>query len=266
MPHGGGTVVNARYKSSRHPSRVFVSCVGGILLSLAGVISLTGSASAQSSAVSTASPASTVPTPPPPGSSMAVWQAWAAHQRSVFQQTDWSRSFSSSGCTSGSITINPVTSEGAAGVPKGIVTDAVSIPFRCSGGTSPSSGLNKTVQPSTSMQSSDYCPAMGSYTLGAVNDGYACVGTYGSNDMAAAYTYTLASGSTYGHVELGQVSGSCGPGTLVANFSPEETLKPGYGQEVVWGPMSASADWSSTWWQDDGGGTFTDFGSVCGFY
>ncbi len=266
MPHGGGTVVNTRYKSSEHPSRVFVSCVGGILLSLAGVVSLTGSASAQSSTVSTASPESTVPTPPPPGSSMTVWQAWAAHQRSVFQQTDWSRSFSSSGCTSGSITINPVTSEGAAGIPKGIVTDAVSILFRCSSGTSLSSGLNKTVQPSTSMQSSDYCPDMASYTLGAVNDGYACVGTYGSNDMAAAYSYTLASGSTYGHVELGQVSGSCGPGTLVANFSPEETLNPGYGQEVVWGPMSASADWSSTWWQDDGGGTFTDFGSVCGFY
>ena len=266
MPYGGGTFVNARYKSSRHPSHFFVSCVGGILLSLAGVVSLTGSASAQSSTVSTASPESTVPTPPPPGSSMTVWQAWAAHQRSVFQQTDWSRSFSSSGCTSGSITINPVTSEGAAGIPKGIVTDAVSILFRCSSGTSLSSGLNKTVQPSTSMQSSDYCPDMASYTLGAVNDGYACVGTYGSNDMAAAYSYTLASGSTYGHVELGQVSGSCGPGTLVANFSPEETLNPGYGQEVVWGPMSASADWSSTWWQDDGGGTFTDFGSVCGFY
>ena len=258
--------MNARYKSSRHTSRVLVSCVGGMVLTLTGVVSLTGSASAQGSSVSMASPVSTVPTPPSPGSSMATWEAWATQQRSVFQQTNWTRTFALSGCTSGSITVNPVTSEGAAGVPKGIVTDAVSILFRCSSSTSPSSGLNKTVQPGTSMQSSDYCPAMGSYTLGAVYDGYGCVGTYGSNDMAAAYTYTLSSGSTYGHVELGQVSGSCGPGTLVANFSPEETLNPGYGQEVIWGPMSASADWSSTWWQDDGGGTFTDFGSVCGFY
>ena len=258
--------MNARCQSPRRSSRVFLSCLGGMLLSFVGVVSLTGSASAQGSSVSTASPISTVPTPPPPGSSMTVWQAWAAQQRSVFQQTNWTRTFSSSGCTSGAITVNPVVSDGAAGIPKGIITDAVSIPFRCPDSTSPNGGTNKTVEPSTSLQSSDYCPNMGSYTLGAVYDGYGCVGTYGSNDMAAAYTYTLSSGSTYGHVELGQVSGSCSPGSLVADFSPEETLDPGYGQEVVWGPMSASAYWSSTWWQDNGGGNYSDFGSVCGTY
>ena len=226
---------------------------------------MSGSASAQSSSVSIASPQATVPTPPLPGSSMTVWKAWAAQQRSAFQKTNWARAFASSGCTSAAITVSPVVSQGAGGVPKGIVTDAVSIPFRCSGSTSPGS-TNKTAEPSTSEQSSNYCPAMGSYTLGAVYDGYGCVGTYGTNDMAAAYTYTFSSGSTYGHVELGQVSGSCSPGTLVANFSPEETLGPGYGQEVIWGPMSVSADWSSTWWQDNGGGSYSDFGSVCGFY
>ena len=116
------------------------------------------------------------------------------------------------------------------------------------------------------MQPSDYCPSMTSYTLGAVFDGYGCLGTYGSNDMAAACTYTLSSRSTYGHVELGQVSGSCAPGTLVADFSPEEMLNLGYGQEVIWGPMSASGNWSSTWWQDNGGGNYSSFASVCGIY
>ena len=258
--------MNARSYRGNRSKGVLFSCVSGVLISFVGVIAVTGSASAESSSVSIASPGATVPIPPSPRSSMAVWQAWAAQQRSVFQQANWSGAFASSGCTPGPITVNPVVSEGAAGIPKGIVTDAVSIPFRCSGSASPSSGTNNTVQPSTSLQSSDYCPAMGSYTLGAVYDGYGCVGTYGSNDMAAAYTYTLSSGSTYGHVELGQVSGLCGPGSLVADFSPEETLDPGYGQEVVWGPMSASADWSSTWWQDNGGGNYSDFGSACGTY
>ena len=163
--------MNDRYQSTRSLGRFFLSCLGVMLLSFIGIASLTGSASAQDSSVSTASPVSTVPTPPPPGSSMNVWRAWAAQQRSVFQQTNWARSFSSSGCTSGAITVNPATSDGAAGVPKGIITDAVSIPFRCFGSTLPNSGINMTLEPSSSVQSSSYCPSMGSYALGPVYDG-----------------------------------------------------------------------------------------------
>ena len=120
----------------RRSRRILILCVSGILLSLVEVVTLAGSASAQGSSVSTASPVSTVPNPPPPGSSMTVWKVWAAQQRSAFQRTDWSRSFASPGCTSGPISVNPVVPGGAAGIPKGIATDAVSIPFRCSGSAS----------------------------------------------------------------------------------------------------------------------------------
>lgn len=128
--------MNADSGLSRRSGRILILCVSGIFLSLMEVFTLAGSASAQGSSVSMASPVSTVPTPPPPGSPMNVWQAWAAQQRSAFQKTNWSRSFASPGCTSGPISVNPVVSEGAAGIPKGIVTDAVSIPFRCSGSAS----------------------------------------------------------------------------------------------------------------------------------
>jgi len=109
---------------------------------------------------------------------------------------------------------------------------------------------------------------MVSYNYGGIRSGEACVGTAkvngNSNYMAAAYTYT-ATGSTYGHVELGRTS-SCASGTTVANESPEVTLSTNQWGEIIWGPKSGSATWSSTWWQDNGGGNYTDFGSVCGYY
>ena len=110
---------------------------------------------------------------------------------------------------------------------------------------------------------------MTNYTYGGITSGVACVGTItisgNANYMGAAYTYT-GSSSTYGHTELGQVSGSCGPGTADANESPEVTLTNDEVGGVIWGPRNYSADWSSTWWRDNGGGSFSDFGSVCADY
>jgi hypothetical protein len=106
-------------------------------------------------------------------------------------------------------------------------------------------------------------------TSASVTGGTACVGTAtdggNSNYVAASYLRT-ATTSSFGHAELGTVSGSCGAGTLVANESPEVTVSTNQYAAIIWGPRSGSSTWSSTWWQDNGGGSYSDFGSACGTY
>jgi hypothetical protein len=85
------------------------------------------------------------------------------------------------------------------------------------------------------------------------------------NYMAASYLRT-ASTSSFGHVELGTTGSTCTTGTKVANELPEATLTTGEYGAVIWGPSSSSYTWSSTWWQDNGAGVYSDFGTVCGTY
>lgn len=47
---------------------------------------------------------------------------------------------------------------------------------------------------------------------------------------------------------------------------PEVTLTTDTHGEVIWGPRDGSNTWTSTWWQDNGGGNYDDFGTVCGAY
>lgn len=250
---------------------------GCILFSLSPLLSVgpAGAVSSQSSGVSGAGDAaSSVPLPPLPGAPVSSWETWAAQQRSAMQQTNWAQVLQSSDCTINSISIDPVVSSGAVAVPAGIVTDAVSLALSCtpqtSGGNSAQvpaaiSGTSTSVSPA----SSTYCPYMLNYTYGGIWGGVACVGPVainGTTYMGAVYTYT-ASGSTYGHTMLGAISsGTCRPGGLVANSQPETTLTAGHVAMVIWGPKTVCTTWTSTWWQDNGGGNYTDFGSVCGGY
>jgi hypothetical protein len=196
---------------------------------------------------------------------MSTWESWAAAQRTAMAETNWGLFAKSHSCTLVTFNLDEVVSNGInmTDIPAGIVVDAVSLIGRC-GGSAPPTGTT-----GASPDISSYCPNMTYCNYGSIKDGVAAVGTATVNGtpnfMAAAYTYTNSSGHTFGHAELGKGS-TCSVGTLVANESPEVTLYTGQYGEVIWGPRNFSNVWSSTWWQDTGGGHYTKFGTVCGYY
>ncbi len=224
-------------------------------------------------------PPSTVPAMPAQNAPIGVWQKWAEIQRALMQATNWKQVLVAPGCTVSKLNLNMVVSKGGY-IPAGIGTDAVSVTGKCSTQVTPStspspvSATSKTdAKPSSSTlasSSSPYCPYMDSYSPANVTSGVACVGTTtvngNPNYMAAAYTFTASSGSSYGHADLGTTSGSCIAENLIASETPEQTLTPYSFGEVIWGPRSFTAEWTSTWWQDNGGGNYTDFGTACGSY
>ncbi len=280
-----------------------VVAVMSLVIAIISVAAIEGSSAYASNSIVDAG---SLPPPPGPGSPMSQWQSWAAEQRSAMEQTNWEQVLASPKCSIRGLQLAPVLSVGADSVPSGVVTDAVSVTGSCensSTGRSAASGSptkpyalsypgGLSVKSSTALSNrlsgdrsgdavppqlkeasvpplvSTYCPAMTYYTYGNVYAGVGCVGTFsfgGNSYVAASYTLTV-SGSTYGHTELGTTSGSCGAGSAVANESPEVLLTQNTYGEVIWGPLTVSASWSSTWWQDNGGGSFSSFGSVCGYY
>ncbi len=216
------------------------------------------------SASSTTATTSLVPAMPVAGSSLATWQSWANAQQAALQSVNpQSLVAPNPGCTNTSVALVPVISTGTAGIPAGIVTDAVTIVGTCgssSDGPSTAAGVSPLI--------SSYCPNMTYCTYASATNGYVAVGTATVNGnvnyMGAAYTYT-ASGSGYSaHSELGTVSSGCSVGTLVANSS-SVSLSTNQYVEVLWGPRNGSATWSGTGWHYNGSG-YTNLGTVCGMY
>jgi hypothetical protein len=183
------------------------------------------------------------------------------------ESTNWSQALSSGTCSVTQSAVTPVTSDGSNGIPAGVVTDSVTVEGTCSpAGATVAAMVAGAAQPLTL---SKYCVIQDEGTAGPATGGDVCVGTttVGSDPsyMAASY-YRTASTSSFGHPELGSPSGSCAIGSLVINGHPEGTVTTGSFGAVIWGPISASQTWSSTWWQDNGGGSYSDFGTVCGTY
>lgn len=208
--------------------------------------------------------ASMVPSMPVAGASIATWQSWASAQQTALQSvTPQSLVTPSAGCTNTSVSLLPVVSTGAAGIPEGIVTDAVEVIGSC-GNASASSPTEAGVQPLLS----SYCPNMTNCEYAAATNGEVAVGTATVDDnvnyMAVAYTYT-ASGSGYtAHTELGTVSSGCSVGTEVADSSDASLSTDEY-VELFWGPRDASNTWSGTGWHYNGSG-YSNLGTVCAMY
>jgi hypothetical protein len=94
--------------------------VGGSLV-VAGAGSLPLSAGATSSMELTVAP------PPASSAPLSTWEAWSAQQQAFMQGTDWVQDLSTSACQVTESSVVSMTSNGAYGVPVGIVTDAVAI-------------------------------------------------------------------------------------------------------------------------------------------
>jgi hypothetical protein len=78
--------------------------------------------------VGVASAASTIPAMPVAGSPLATWQSWASAQQTALQSVSpLSLVTPGAGCTVASVTLIPTVSSGTAGIPAGIVTDAVQV-------------------------------------------------------------------------------------------------------------------------------------------
>jgi hypothetical protein len=93
-----------------------------------------------------------------------------------------------------------------------------------------------------------------------IKDGTACiesVATGSGYDVEASYTYG-DTGTIAGHVEM--TKGGC-PGSLIEN-GPNQTFTEGVYQLVVYGPVSGSAEWASTFWYFSGSG-YSDWGTAC---
>jgi hypothetical protein len=204
------------------------------------------------------------PATPGPGASMATWQRWAAAERLAVRGTNWAAVVRGDGCALEHVVIRPVTHSEAAGIPRGVVADAVVVTATCG-------QAQKAAHRPDVPAISSYCVGMTNCTTKSITDGVAAVGTVtvdgNPNYMGAEYTYTKSSGSTTGHVELGNDSlgSGCGVGTKVANGKSTK-LTHDHGELVVWGPRNFSATWSGTWWQHNSNGSYTRFGTVCGDY
>ena len=243
---------------SWYKNKIARSGVLGVAVLGLSMIAIPGVSTAAASA-STSSTLS-VPALPAAGSSMATWQSWASAQQKAMQSmSPLAAEAPTPGCTTTSGTVVPVVSTGAAGIPAGIVTDAVVFVGNCTSSTS------NTAAAGISPLVSTYCPGMTNCNYGGVTNGYEGVGTYtyAGNPayMASAYTYT-SSGTYSAHSELGVASSGCSSGTTVAN-STEQTLGTGGYVEVVWGPRTVSNTWSGTGWHYNGSG-YVNLGSVCG--
>ena len=246
--------------SSRFGSRWVRSGSSGILLcaslALGSFQLFDASAGALSNHESSISAVS-FPTPPASTASLAAWKTWSVSQRSIFSKINWVRELSNSSCHVSTATISPSISRGVAGVPKGIVTDEVTVTGTCSNVVSTPITANATSR----------CPVQTYGTPASAVGGSVCVGVYNSsgiNYVAASYVRT-ATGSTYGHNELGLQGDTCAPGFLVANSHPETTVSTGNYSAVVWGPQLSSDQWTSTWWRDSNG-VYLASGTACGSY
>lgn len=73
-----------------------------------------------------------IPAMPSNGASMLQWQNWATQWDSQLQAADPSSLLSpQTGCTNSSIALSPVVSTGLGGIPKGIVTEAITVTGTC---------------------------------------------------------------------------------------------------------------------------------------
>lgn len=207
---------------------------------------------------------SVVPAMPAANAPLSDWQTWASLQRQAIESANPSSLVhNSAGCATTVVTVLPVVSTGAGGIPAGIVTDALSVVGTCGSGTSGSAATGG-VSPAISQ----YCPNMDGCNYAGATNGEVAVGTATVNGnvnyMAAAYTYT-ASGSGYtAHSELGTVASGCSTGSLVAN-STSASLSTNQYVEVLWGPRNGSATWTSTGWHYNGS-SYQDLGTVCGMW
>jgi hypothetical protein len=208
--------------------------------------------------------ATRVPATPRPGASMATWQRWAAAERLAVRDTNWAAAVRSDGCALGQVVIRPVTHSEVAGIPRGVVADAVVVTATCS-------LARKAAHRADVPAISPYCVGMTACNTKSITDGVAAVGTVthdgNANFMGAEYIYTKSSGSSTGHPELGNdtLGSGCGVGTKVAN-GKNVKLTHDHGELVWWGPRNFSATWSGTWWQHNSNGSYTRFGTVCGDY
>ena len=81
-----------------------------------------------------ASTGSAIQAPPVPaaGSTIATWQSWASALDAQLQSQDPSTLVPvQSGCTQSSVSLTPVVSSGLGGIPKGIVTEAITVTGSC---------------------------------------------------------------------------------------------------------------------------------------
>ena len=213
----------------------------------------TGTAAAvpTSAAVPTADPMAAIrPTtaPPPqlpPNASAKSWQSWAASQRYWIEHIPYRQELQEAGFSVKSITFEPVSSYLDGSVPNGVVTEAAVIT-----GAVPSKGSGL---PATAYSDPNVCAAIS-------GPGSACIGGSpydGGTLLSAAYTYE-GGGFADGHVELAT---GC-VGNALAN-GPDEVLGPGEFQAVAIGPVHVANTWSSTWWNLNGAGGYSDWGSAC---
>jgi hypothetical protein len=195
------------------------------------------------------------------GATAAQWQAWAAAQVKAVETTTWSAEVASTGGQLLSVTYLPVTD--APGVPAGITTVAVSLLIQ----NKPSTGIGVTL----TAGGGGVKAAIGikpAYSTGSncvgITDGAACVAAFtsgGGLDIEANYTYE-APGSLSGHVEMSD--NGC-PGSLVRNGG-NATFTNGVEQNLVYGPIFFTAEWASTFWRNNGGTNYSNFGSACDYF
>lgn len=195
---------------------------------------------------------SSFPAPPASSAPISQWRSWASQAIRIVDGFPWTSANSVNGCTVSDVSQAVVTSDGQDGIPAGVQYPVTSISGACPAGIQPPANYPGPNDPRT---------------CGSITDGTACVGNTGAGgSLYAQYEYTKSTGSTFGHTELGDpYTGSCRVGTLVANETPQVTLYTNdYGGVSVF--YVTNSYWSSTWWQDDGGGHYSSFGTVCALY
>lgn len=186
--------------------------------------------------------------PPGPSASLTTWQAWAQRQRQAMESTTWAAQIAAQGGRLVSVDYEPVTGVPGSMVPAGVTTMATVLTFD----TSSTASATSTPSPSiTAAALTGNCAG--------ITDGTACVSgsAYtGGYLVDASYVYG-STGTINGHVELG-VGGCRGSG--VKN-GPNVTFTYGTEQEVVYGPVYYTDEWSLTFWRYTG--VYSDWGSAC---
>lgn len=184
---------------------------------------------------------------PPPSShaSRAQWQAWATRQVRSVKSTPWAEEVEAQGQELVSLAYLPVTS--TPGAPSGVTTMAVELVVdntTDSRNNSARNGSATTIQGASPFTTTPHCAYSWSH------HGEICVNqivlSSGAQEVQSTWTSEAPNGwIQFGHLVLG--GGGC-PGSQIKR-TQDKNLSHGETIELIYGPLFASNEWSSSFWE-----------------
>ena len=223
------------------------------------------SASEQAELLQLARAVGSAPVEPASNAAAATWSSWANADLAYYQSTPWDQIAAASGCSTPLVTY-PTSTVGDAPseIPTSVATPTVVVAFDCQSGENMSAvwGYAQAIV-GTSSSGASASPAgfpVGG-TCANITQGTACI------EPGLTASYSITSGSSTGHVQLGNVGLSppdCSSGGTVADSGTITLNVNGpYTGIGVTHQESVSSVWSSTWWEGPSGGPWNNYGSAC---